>query len=200
MSAICLLCSKPLKHQLTWNRFIFNEQQPVICPTCHSKFECVKPEQQKSPHVHALFHYNEAMKDFLHQYKFLKDIVLKDVFRQEIANALKNVDAIIVPIPMHPDKMKTRTFAHIDELLKAAGIPYTHLLEKISSESQSSKSKSGREQSAQLFRLKLDANIENRSYILIDDIVTTGTTLEQAKAILIEAGAPSVKALTLIQG
>jgi competence protein ComFC len=176
------------------------EQQAVICSTCDSKFELVKPEEQKSPNIQALFHYNEAMKDFLHQYKFFKDIVLKDVFRSEIAKALKNADAVIVPIPMHPEKIKTRTFAHIDELLKAVGIPYTHLLEKITIESQSSKSKMEREQSAQLFQLKPNSIIENRPHILIDDIVTTGTTLKHAKAILIAAGAPSVKAFTLIQG
>lgn len=200
MNMICYLCLKPLKRRLTWKQLIMYEQQAVICPTCHSKFELVKPEEQKSPDIQALFHYNEAMRDFLHQYKFFKDIVLKDVFRTEIAKALKNTDAVIVPIPMHPEKIKTRTFAHIDELLKAAGIPYTHLLEKISIESQSSKSKVEREQSAQLFQLKPNSIIENRPHILIDDIVTTGTTLKHAKAILTAAGAPSVKAFTLIQG
>lgn len=200
MSPICYLCSKPLTRRLTWKQLFMYEQQAVICPFCHSKFEIVKPEQQKTQDIQALFHYNEAMKDFLHQYKFFKDIVLKDVFRFEIAQALKNTDAVIVPIPMHPDKIKTRTFAHIDELLKAAGIPYTHLLEKISIESQSSKSKIEREQSAQLFQLKANSKIEDRPHILIDDIVTTGTTLKHAKAILTAAGAPSVKAFTLIQG
>lgn len=200
MNMNCYLCSRPLKRQLTWKQLIMYEQQAVICPTCHSKFEFVKPGEQKSPDIQALFHYNEAMKDFLHQYKFLKDIVLKDVFRFEITKALKNTDAVIVPIPMHPEKIILRTFAHIDELLKAAGIPYTHLLEKISIESQSSKSKVEREQSAQLFQLKPNIIIEKRSHILIDDIVTTGTTLKHAKAILTEAGASSVKAFTLIQG
>lgn len=164
------------------------------------KFEALTLEQQKYKDITALYHYNEPMKDFLHRYKFLKDVVLAEVFREQIHQYLKNEQAIIVPIPMHPEKLKERTFAHIDELLNAANIPYTHLLEKKSSITQSSKSKIEREQSEQLFKLKANAKVEVTHYLLIDDIVTTGTTLKHAKSLLLEAGAKKVSSFTLIQG
>ena len=65
---------------------------------------------------------------------------------------------------------------------------------------QSSKSKIEREQSEQLFQLKSNANIEAIHYLLVDDIVTTGTTLRHAKSLLLKAGAKKVTAFTLIQG
>ncbi|MGG0655018.1 ComF family protein [Rummeliibacillus pycnus] len=164
------------------------------------KFKPITPEKQKYDDVISLYHYNLPMKDFLHQYKFFKDIVLAEVFREQIHNFLRDKQAIIVPIPMHPEKLKQRTFAHIDELLNVANIPYTHFLEKKSPITQSSKSKIEREQSEQLFNLKPNVKIEAVHYILVDDIVTTGTTLKLAKSLLLKAGAEKVTSFTLIQG
>lgn len=196
----CYLCAAPLHRKVTWRKLLTPTKEPVICDKCHQRFERVTPNQQKYEDVTALYHYNEPMKDFLHQYKFLKDVVLSEVFREEIYQHLKDEQAIIVPIPMHPEKQKERTFAHIEELLIAARIPFTHLLEKISPVTQSSKTKIEREQSDQLFKLKAHEAIKPTHYILVDDIVTTGTTLQHAKSLLIEAGAEKVTAFTLIQG
>ena len=113
----CYLCAAPLHHKITWRKLLTPTREPAICEKCHQKFEPVAPEQQKYKDVTALYHYNEPMKDFLHQYKFLKDVVLSEVFREEIHQHLKDEQTIIVPIPMHPEKQKERTFAHIDELL-----------------------------------------------------------------------------------
>lgn len=196
----CYLCNRPLRHTITWSKLLTQMVEPVVCEKCFGQFDPVAPEQQKHKDVTSLFHYNEPMKEFLHRYKFLKDVVLSEVFQQQIYHFLSDSQAIIVPIPMHPEKQRERTFAHIDELLYAANIPYTHLLEKKSPITQSSKSKIEREQSKQLFSLKPNVNIKDGHYLLVDDIATTGTTLKHAKSLLLEAGAKEVTAFTLIQG
>lgn len=196
----CYLCATPLPNKLTWCKLLTQTKAPVICEKCLRKFEPVTCQQQKYKDVTAIYHYNEPMKDFLHQYKFMRDVVLSKVFREQISQHLKDEKATIVPIPMHPEKLKERTFAHIDELLNAANIPFTHLLEKKLPTTQSSKSKIEREQSDQLFRLKQHVTIEKIHYVLVDDIITTGTTIRHAKSLLLEAGAEKVTAFTLIQG
>lgn len=196
----CYLCTAPLQNKVTWRKLLTSTREPVICEKCFQKFEIVSPIQQKCKDIAVLYHYNEPMKEFLHQYKFLKDVVLAEVFSEQITQQLKDEQAIIVPIPMHPQKLKDRTFAHIDELLNAANIPYSHVLEKISPISQSSKSKIEREQSEQLFKLKSDTVIQSTNYLLVDDIVTTGTTIRHAKSLLQKNGAEKVTAFTLIQG
>ena len=78
------------------------------------------------------------MREYLHQFKFLQDVLLAGVFANELRTHLKG-NPIIVPIPMHPEKKIQRTFAHVDELLKSARIPYTHLLEKMDTEAMGEK-------------------------------------------------------------
>ncbi|MFJ7735992.1 ComF family protein [Lysinibacillus sp. NPDC097287] len=191
----CLLCSRPLQTNSSWKTLLSKQFPPSICENCLAKFE-----RNSSLESTSLYRYNDAMKDFLHQYKFLQDVALAKVFRQELHKLFKHEKATIIPIPMHVEKQKERTFAHMDELLKAAQIPYTQLLEKTTIERQSSKTRKERLQTAPLFRLRNDSTVEYKEYLIFDDIKTTGTTLQHARTILKEAGAKNVRIFTLISG
>ena len=48
-------------------------------------------------------------------------------------------------------------------------------------------------------RLKPETTIQPGTYILVDDIYTTGTTLRHAATVLKEAGATRVEAVTFIR-
>ncbi len=50
-----------------------------------------------------------------------------------------------------------------------------------------------------LFTIKPGTTIQPGTYILVDDIYTTGTTLRHAATVLKEAGATRVEAVTLIR-
>src|SRR5690606_7620346 len=123
----------------------------TICPRCEQRFQRI--EQQQEEGVVSLFHYNEAMKDYLHRYKFLHDILLAKVFNKIIHEQLKDETRIIIPIPMHPQNLKLRTFAHVDELLKAANISFAYHLTKLSKEQQSLKTREERLKTPQLFEV-----------------------------------------------
>ena len=194
---VCLLCERDLLSLDRWQTLVERSWPQTICERCANKFE---RHDSQATEVKCLFRYNEAMKDFLHQYKFMHDVVLAMVFRNEIYAALANCQEVIVPIPMHPAKLKQRTFAQVDELLKAAQIPFTHLLEKTTTETQVGKSKAERLQTQPLFTILKNNKIEPKDYIIVDDIYTTGTTIRHAQQALLEAGAKSVKAFVLIKG
>ncbi|MEG0472389.1 MAG: ComF family protein [Solibacillus sp.] len=194
----CLLCERPLQWTFGWKELFKKELPKMICQRCEEKFQRI--DEQKENGVISLFHYNEAMKDFLHRYKFLHDVLLAHVFNQVLQQHLKNEKSVIVPIPMHSESLKKRTFAHVDELLKAANIPFEHHLVKVSAEQQSLKSRQERLQTPQLFEVIKDSKIRNENILLIDDIYTTGTTIQHAKRVLEEAGAMNVRAFTLIHG
>lgn len=192
----CLLCERDLQGGIGWKELLTAVLPKTICPRCEQRFERVT--QQAHEGVITLFHYNEAMKDFLHRYKFMYDVVLAHVFNREISAHLKRESRLIIPIPMHPESLKQRTFSHVDEWLKAANIPFAHHLTKQSSEQQSKKTRQERLATAQLFEVKDPAAIKDKNIVLVDDIYTTGTTFEHAKKALLEAGAHTVEGFILI--
>lgn len=194
----CLLCDRELQQSIGWKELLLKTLPQTICPRCEQRFQRI--EQQQEEGVVSLFHYNEAMKDYLHRYKFLHDILLAKVFNKILHEQLKNESRLIIPIPMHPENLRLRTFAHIDELLKAANIPFAHHLIKLSTEQQSLKTREVRLQTPQLFEVINPTAIKDKSLLVVDDIYTTGTTLNHAKKALLEAGAKTVDGFTLIHG
>ena len=194
----CLLCDRELHQSIGWIELLFKTLPQTICTRCEQRFQRI--EQQQEEGVISLFHYNEAMKDYLHRYKFFHDTLLAKVFNKILHEQLKNETRLIIPIPMHPENLLLRTFAHIDELLKAANIPFAHHLIKLSIEQQSLKTREERLQTPQLFEVINPASIKDKSLLVVDDIYTTGTTLNHAKKALLDAGAKTVDGFTLIHG
>lgn len=194
----CLLCDRSLQPSFGWQELLTRTFPKTICERCEQKFERITEQKEKD--TYSLYHYNEAMQDFLHRYKFMHDVALAHVFSQILNEHLKKENRLIVPIPMHAENLKIRTFSHIDELLNAANISFEHHLIKLSSEIQSKKSKLERMQTSQLFDVIDCSKINNKKILLIDDIYTTGTTIRHAKKALIDAGATDVTAFTCIHG
>lgn len=197
----CLLCEQHLASTPSWQSLVAIEKTTLICEDCSKTFERVdiKEEGVIIDHVTSLYTYNEPMREYLHQYKFLQDVALAGVFANELRSELKRKDAIIVPVPVHPVKKIERTFAHIDELLKAARLPFEDVLEKTNTEVMGEKTREERLAMRPLFSIKPEITIQKASYILVDDIYTTGTTLRHAATVLKEAGAERVVAVTLIR-
>ena len=196
----CLICEADISRSSSWKGLIGLETHSTICISCSKKFiradiNEVDPLVDK---ITSLYTYNEAMRDYLHQYKFLQDIQLASVFSAELRLHLKG-NSTIVPIPMHPAKKIERTFSHVDELLKQANIPFSKLLEKTNVEVMGEKTREQRLAMASLFTVKTDVVLTSGTYILVDDIYTTGTTLRHAATALRNAGAERVEALTLIR-
>ena len=196
----CLLCEKELTSKLSWKSLLTLEEQRFICLDCSKMFKPADTiiEDTTLDGLTSLFTYNEAMRDYLHQFKFLQDVVLAGVFGNELRTVLKS-KVNVIPIPMHPKNKIARTFAHVEELLKSACISYDDVLEKVDEESMGEKSKQERLAMFPLFKLKPNVTIKKEEYILVDDIYTTGTTLRHAARLLKEAGATKVGAVTLIR-
>ena len=205
----CLICGTLYQPPATWSKLFLYELDSSTCKRCFARFEISKstidftdflgtPYEGAVDSVFCLYSYNEPMKEFLHQYKFLQDVALAKVFSGKLQQVFQKIEGIVVPIPMHPEKLQVRTFSQVDELLNAAQIPFKQLITKTTSDSQGKKTKTKRLKTTNLF--EAIQTIEATNYILFDDIYTTGATIHHAAKILKNAGAKRVDAITLIKG
>lgn len=216
----CCLCDQALRFVPSWRGIFLYEPMEVACQPCRKEFSkitehgcriCSKEGEAICPDCRyweengyreliqsgtSLYRYNDAMKDWFHQYKFLKDVLLAQVFAKNLREVLKNERGVVVPIPLNEEKLRERSFSQVDELLLAAGIPYSHLLEKCG-ETLGEKTRQERMATKQLFRL--NGRVVPKQLVLVDDLYTTGTTMRQAAKTLQEAGAESIRILTLIR-
>lgn len=202
----CLLCGNEFIEKPSWQTLFLLKPAEVICGKCRGKFEQAEERDFALEWVGTKFKgaldsltsfykYNDFMKDILHQYKFLQDIELAKVFVEDFATV--NKTDMLVPIPMHPEKLRDRTFSQVDELLRVADIPFTHVLEKIMNTTQGKKTKQERINTEILFEVTKE--VAGKSIILIDDLYTTGTTLHHAAYVLKLAGATKVEGVTLVR-
>ena len=216
----CVLCNSLLDEKLTFcDLLTLTKPKARACDTCFEKFQRISAQHcpkcyrdgmgeacmdcqvwiKKGKEVShkSCFVYNEAMKDFFSQYKFQGDYTLYSVFTEVLQKELKGYsDYTLVPIPVSAKKYQTRGFNQVTALLEGTKLPFKEVLEKHDTIAQSSKTREERLQSQQCFKVKDNVQVPTK-VLLIDDIYTTGSTLQLAKEILVEAGVKEIVIFSL---
>src|SRR6266545_615464 len=109
---------------------------------------------------------------------------------------------MIVPVPLHPTRQRERGFNQaslLAELLSARiSIPSKPVLKRIRyTTTQTALDRAERmENLHNAFRLRKNADVRGLHVLLIDDVLTTGSTLSECARVLKRAGAISVYAAT----
>jgi len=113
------------------------------------------------------------------------------------------IDAI-VPIPLHPDKLKTRGYNQSEMIASGMGRVFQKplyrdvLVRTKASATQTKKSRIERwENVASIFMAKNENKIKNKHILLVDDVVTTGATLEACANKILEIENTKVSIATL---
>ena len=111
---------------------------------------------------------------------------------------------LIVPVPLHIRRLRERGFNQAlllaRELSKQTGIPCEQRSLRKIKDTPFQTALKGRERRKNLkaaFRVKKTEEIEGKSVLLVDDVYTTGTTVNECARTLLEAGAATVGVLTL---
>jgi ComF family protein len=150
--------------------------------------------------VHAMCYFTKGgkMQHLMHQFKYrgvkkIGNLLGKIAGGQLNENPLfKNIDAII-PVPLHKSRLRKRgynqstSFAEgISDKLKIPVIE-NNLVRERATETQTHRSRFSRfENMQEVFAIKNPEALRNKHVLLVDDIVTTGSTLEACGAQLLK--------------
>ncbi len=120
-----------------------------------------------------------------------------------IIASLPAVD-VIVPVPLHPRRERFRGYNQAYLLAKTAAMPlalpvHDLLLRELDTRQQVSLSAELR-RANMTGAFKARGSAEGLHLLLVDDVLTTGATLNECAAELRRAGAASVRAVTLAHG
>lgn len=153
-----------------------------------------------------------VVRDFIHRFKYDRDYYLRHPLANWMAEALDDeriraqpFDAI-VPVPLHSARFRERDFNQAEvlgELLaKRAKRPLLHALKRI--RYTTTQTKLDREQRMEnlrnAFRVRHAPSVQSRHLILVDDVFTTGSTVDECARVLRQAGAASVRVVTVARG
>jgi ComF family protein len=120
-------------------------------------------------------------------------------------DVLAGADAV-VPVPLHPRRRRSRGFNQADDLASRLGLPVARVLRRRRPTPSQVDLPSARRHANVRGAFVLArawagpppaARVAGRRLVLVDDVATTGATLEACARVLLDAGAGEVSALTL---
>jgi ComF family protein len=183
-----------------------------ICPRCgnlqlhdHLCSDC----SQKLPAYSKLRSwgvFDGQLREAIHRLKYQQDIALGDVFAQFLLSFLQDLQwkvDIIVPVPLSKMRLKDRGYNQSALLARpvalALGKPYRPgALERWrNTPSQVGPSKVERTFNVEGAFKAVDDLVQGKIVLLIDDVTTTGATIQASTISLMQAGAQEVLGLTL---
>jgi ComF family protein len=170
--------------------------------------ECMRAEPSFS-RARSAFRYDEHSKSLILKLKYHDQLQLAPIYGTWLAKAGKELVAasdVVVPVPMHYFRFISRRYNQsallAKSLAKHAGLSYVpDGLKRI----RRTPPQAGLTRAQRIDNVKgafathprHTSSLKGKSILLVDDVMTTGATLEQCAKALLKSGAQSVNVLTL---
>lgn len=195
-SAICETCGCPL------SGLQLKEGQPRLCPACQNKtygFDCAR----------SFAIYQGPLVRTILLLKFEQIEPLGAWFAERLAEVVESerdrfAADIVVPVPLHRQRERERGYNQASlisrPLAKRLGLPHKALLlmrTKARPDKRILTFEERWESVRGAFATRPGSQVDNLRVLLIDDVLTTGATLDACARALREAGAKSVVGLTV---
>ncbi|WP_395061096.1 ComF family protein [Flavobacterium sp.] len=136
------------------------------------------------------FHKKGIVQEMIHKLKYKGHQEIGDAIgcwygeELKLEKKIKDID-FIIPVPLHKKRLKERGYNQVTafgkSLSESLKIKYddTVLTRNVYSKSQISKSILGRSEVVErIFGVNFDESHHNKHFLLVDDVITTGSTLE----------------------
>lgn len=176
-----------------------------ICSNCKRSINLIGEEHQEE--IISCGYYGGVLKELILKFKYRSDFtagdILAELLEAYITEKFDYKEYIIAYIPLSKKSQKARGFNQCEYMAKKiAGnleINVVELLIKVKETKEQKKLKKDErfENIREAFNIKKGINIKNKKIILIDDVTTTGATLQEASKLLKKFHIDDIKLLTL---
>jgi ComF family protein len=215
---LCALCNAGLRSQ--------NEIKHGLCESCFASLEteqgakcglcgkgliseietclpCRRREKQSYDRIFVIFPYTGKYRKLLAAYKFRKNTALAEVFTEKIIDVLGESvlnEAVLVPVPPRPGKIKENGWDQVEYLVKKLekALPEKKFSRCLKRKKSKVQKKLNRSERLDNLKGRIFINgIAPKTALIIDDVITTGSTMEVCARVLKENGAEKVYGLCL---
>lgn len=182
----------------------------LLCQTCLAALPSAAPKRLDGPDlvlVHSATLYSGVAKDLIWK---LKSSGAQEAARIMASAMLKLLpasnDRLIVPVPTATTRVRQRGYDQAvllaKEISHQSHLPWSKVLVRHGQAHQVGAARGQRiHQLSAAFRIRSGnlVDVDGRYIVLVDDVVTTGATLETVAKVLKQAGAQHVSAITFAQ-
>jgi len=220
LAPLCAACARPLDRPTggavcpaCWSSIL--PLTPPLCDTCGDPLpawrlvslplaRCARCRRLPRPidRARAIGVYDGALRSIVHALKYdgrrslARPLAL--LMQARGREALTGAD-LAVPVPLHPSRRRERGFNQADDLARHVGLPVMSALRRIRATAAQADLPAARRHGnvKNAFAVHCRARaLDGKVVVLIDDVSTTGATLDACARALKEGGAREVRALT----
>jgi competence protein ComFC len=196
--------------------------KPPFCERCSEPFDgAITDTFQCSNCADRHFHFTHAVacfrsrgvvREMVHRFKYGREFHLRFPLADWLLETMNDPRIaaqpfdFFIPVPLHTTRQRQREFNQAEELAKLvslqAGIPAQNCLRRIrNTTTQTHFDRIERmENLRNAFDLRQSADVRGKHLILVDDVFTTGSTVDECARVLANAGAASIRVITVARG
>jgi len=194
--SVCKICFEEIKESGV-NSY---RKDLCICQKCFNKFE---PKFYRFKigkiNVLSIYEYDDQIKEKLFLLKGCFDIEIAPIFLNRFLPELKRMykDYYVVPFPSTFEDDERRGFNHVEEIFKGIGIKQVKALRKKTNFKQSSLNLQERKQIINKIEGKDLLALSHRKILLVDDVMTTGSSIRAGIEIIASCQPKEISVLIL---
>ena len=195
---LCKVCNQEK------NEFYLNDLLVIkkhnICKSCFDEFKIIKEKTIiNNFECLSLYEYKGLIRDLIFQLKGLKDYELKDVFLEFYIDELqyKYFDYVITFAPSFYLDDEQRGFNHVEAIFSNLHNKKIKLFFKKENYKQSNQKYNDRKNVKKIIDIDKSKVKGLKKVLIVDDVLTSGSTLKACSSLLIKEGVTQIKMLTI---